>query len=69
MGELPLAPVDRIIRSQGAKRVSEEAAEEFSEVLEEIAADLAAEAAALAEHAGRKTVKANDVRLASRKGF
>ncbi len=69
MGELPLAPVDRLIRSQGAKRVSEEAVEEFSEVLEEIAADLAAESAALAEHAGRKTVKAKDVRLASRKGF
>ncbi len=69
MGELPLAPVDRILRSQGAKRVSEEAAKEFSEVLEEIAADLAAESAALAEHAGRKTVKGQDVRLASRKGF
>ncbi len=69
MGELPLAPVDRIIRSQGAKRVSEEAAREFAEVLEEIAADLAAESAALADHAGRKTVKASDVRLASRKGF
>ncbi len=69
MGNLPLAPVDRIIRSQGAKRVSEEAAEEFAEVLEEIAADLAAESSALAEHAGRKTVKGKDVRLASRKGF
>jgi len=69
MGELPLAPVDRIIRSQGAKRVSEEATEEFAEVIEEIAGDLAAEAAALAEHADRKTVKAEDVRLASRKGF
>ncbi|MFP4116120.1 MAG: histone family protein [Candidatus Aenigmatarchaeota archaeon] len=69
MGEIPLAPVDRIIRSQGAKRVSEEAVKEFSEVIEEIAGDLAAESAALAEHAGRKTVKGEDVRLASRKGF
>ena len=69
MGEIPLAPVDRIIRNQGAKRVSEEAVKEFSEVIEEIAGDLAAESAALAEHADRKTVKADDVRLASRKGF
>lgn len=69
MAELPLAPVDRIIRNQGAKRVSEDAAKEFAEVLEDIAADLAAESAALASHAGRKTVKAEDVRLASRKGF
>lgn len=69
MTELPLAPVERIIRNQGAKRVSEEATKEFAEVLEEIAADLAAESAALAKHAGRKTVKGEDVRLARRKGF
>lgn len=69
MPELPLAPVDRIIRNQGAKRVSEEAVEEFAQVLEDIAADLAAESAALANHAGRKTVKAEDVRMARRKGF
>lgn len=69
MPELPLAPVDRIIRNQGAKRVSEEAVEEFAEVLEDIAGDLAAESAALASHAGRKTVKAKDVRLAGKKGF
>lgn len=69
MAELPLAPVDRIIRNQGAKRVSEDAVKEFAEVLEDIAADLAAESSALASHAGRKTVKADDVRLASRKGF
>lgn len=69
MAELPLAPVDRIIRNQGGKRVSEEAVKEFAEVLEDIAADLAAESAALASHADRKTVKAEDVRLASKKGF
>lgn len=69
MPELPLAPVDRIIRNQGAKRVSEEAVKEFAKVLEDIAGDLAAESAALAEHAGRKTVKAEDVRMARRKGF
>ncbi|MFP4045978.1 MAG: histone family protein [Candidatus Aenigmatarchaeota archaeon] len=69
MSELPLAPVERIIRQQGAKRVSEESVKAFAEVLEDIAADLAAESSALAKHAGRKTVKAEDVRLAWRKGF
>lgn len=69
MSELPLAPVERLIRSQGAKRVSEESVKAFAEVLEEIAGDLAAESTALAKHAGRKTVKADDVRLARRKGF
>lgn len=69
MSELPLAPVERIIRNQGAKRVSQKAVEEFTEVLEEIAADIAAEANALAKHADRKTVKGEDVRLAKRKGF
>lgn len=69
MSELPLAPVERIIRNQGAKRVSQKAVEEFAEVLEDIAADIAAEANALAKHANRKTVKGDDVRLAKRKGF
>lgn len=69
MSELPFAPVERLIRNQGAKRVSQKAVEEFAEVLEDIAADLAAEASALSEHADRKTIKGKDVRLARRKGF
>ncbi|MFB6217336.1 MAG: histone family protein [Candidatus Aenigmatarchaeota archaeon] len=69
MSEIPLAPVERLIRNQGAKRVSQKSVEEFAEVLEDIAADIAAEAAALAEHADRKTIKGEDVRLARRKGF
>jgi histone H3/H4 len=69
MPELPLAPVERILRNEGAKRVSQKAVEEFTQVIEDIAADLAAESAALAKHADRKTVKAEDVRLARRKGF
>lgn len=69
MSELPLAPVERLIRKQGASRVSKSAVEEFTVVLEDIISDLAAEAATLAKHAGRKTVQAEDVRLARRKGF
>jgi len=69
MSELPLAPIERILKKAGASRVSREACEEFASVIEEIAYELAAETAALARHAGRKTVLAKDVKLARRKGF
>ncbi|KXA93486.1 histone [candidate division MSBL1 archaeon SCGC-AAA259J03] len=64
MGELPVAAVDRIIRRAGGQRVSEGAAVELAEVLEEKGLEIAKEAAKLSEHAGRKTVRDTDVRLA-----
>lgn len=67
MTELPVAAVDRIIRRSGGQRVSESAAKELAEVLEEYALDIAKEATSLAEHAGRKTVRDTDVRLALRR--
>ena len=42
MGELPIAPVGRILKNAGAPRVSDD----------------------VARHAGRKTVKAEDIKLA-----
>lgn len=66
MSELPIAAVDRIIRKAGAQRVSESAARELSEMLEEYALELASEAAELADHAGRKTVRDSDIRLAAK---
>ncbi len=69
MGDLPLAPMERILKKAGANRVSKEACVEFASVLEEIAFELAAETGSLAKHAGRKTVLAKDVKLAKRKGF
>ncbi|KXA97300.1 histone [candidate division MSBL1 archaeon SCGC-AAA259I14] len=64
MGELPVAAVDRIIRRAGGQRVSEGAAVELAEVLEEKGLGIAKEAVKLSEHAGRKTVRDTDVRLA-----
>lgn len=61
MAELQLAPVKRIIKQAGASRVSEGAVEELRDELERHAEDRAREAKQYAEHAGRKTVQADDV--------
>lgn len=64
--ELPKAPLDRLLRKAGADRVSEEAASALASILYEYSMELGAEAKILANHAGRKTVTAEDVKLAAR---
>lgn len=63
---IPLAAMERILKNTGAHRVSEEAKVALRQVLEDIAMEIGEEATKLAGHAGRKTVKAEDIRLASR---
>ena len=65
--DFPVLPFERLIKRAGAKRVSFSAAEEMAKVMEERVIRISEEAVALAEHAGRKTVLAEDVRLAFRK--
>ncbi len=61
---LPLAAMEKIMKNSGAERVSDKAKTALKDVLEEIAEKIAADAVRLAMHAGRKTIKATDIKLA-----
>ncbi|MDO9517289.1 MAG: histone family protein [Methanosarcinaceae archaeon] len=61
---IPYAPVERLIRSAGAYRVSETAGIALAEILEQYGLEISREAIKLTEHAKRKTVKAEDIKLA-----
>ena len=62
-GELSSAAIHRLIEKAGASRVGDGAVEELTLVLEEVAVKISREALDLASHAGRKTVKSEDIRL------
>jgi histone H3/H4 len=65
--EIAVAPMHRLCKKTGADRVSEAAAEELAKVLEEIGVKIAKEALDYAMHSGRKTIKAKDIEIATRK--
>ncbi len=64
MTNIPSAAADRLLRNAGAERVSTKAATLFAEILEDMAIEVAKSAVTFAEHAGRNTIKAKDIRLA-----
>ena len=64
---LPLAAMEKIMGKAGAERVSDKAKTALKSVMEEIANDIALEAVKLANHTGRKTVKASDIELAAKR--
>jgi len=65
-GELSLAPIHRLIKKAGAARASEDAAEELRRILEDIGIAIAREAFSLAQYAGRRTVRREDIERAAR---
>jgi DNA-binding protein len=63
---IPLAAIERIVKSADADiRIADSAKEELREELERLAVAIAEKACRLAEHAGRKTVKEEDIILAA----
>ena len=65
--EIAVAPMHRLCKKVGADRVSEAAAEELAKVVEEIGVKIAKEALDYTMHSGRKTIKAKDIEIATRK--
>ncbi|PKL59233.1 MAG: histone [Methanomicrobiales archaeon HGW-Methanomicrobiales-4] len=67
MADLPIAAVIRIAKANGAERVGSDAAEMLVKKAEEYIGQLTKDAEKLASHAGRKTLKEEDIEMASKK--
>ncbi len=63
---LPLAAMEKLLKSCGAPRVSEDAKEAMREALEDFGESLGQKAVRIAQHSGRKTVKAGDIKIAAK---
>ena len=60
---IPLAATGKILRAAGAERVGEDAKIALRDCLEKLAGEYTKEAVRVASHAGRKTVRQDDVRF------
>lgn len=61
---IPAAPMAEILKMAGAERVSDSAAKALAEVLMDKAMELSKDAIKFSHHAGRKTIKREDIELA-----
>ena len=61
---IPLAAMEKILRNAGADRVADDAKMALKSLIEEKADEISSRAIKFALHAGRKTVKAEDIKLA-----
>ena len=66
-GTFANARVERLIREAGAFRVSADAVDRMNEIVTEYGMTIAKYAVEIARHSGRKTVKEDDVKLASQR--
>lgn len=60
----PIAAIVRVMKANGVERVGSDAVKAFDEELTKVAASWSKQIKTLAEHAGRKTAKAEDVLIA-----
>ena len=63
---IPLSSAEKILKMSGADRISDDAKIILRDTIEEIAEEIAEKASKLASHAGRKTVKSEDIKLAAK---
>jgi histone H3/H4 len=62
--DLPVAAMERIMKRAGSERVGEDAKVALRDHLEEEGEQISKKALTYANHAGRKTIKADDIKLA-----
>ena len=60
---ITLAAMEKILKQGGAERVSDKSKIALKDALEDIAGQIAAKAVKFALHAGRKTIKSQDIKL------
>jgi histone H3/H4 len=65
MTELSHSAVERIMKKAGAERVSADATETLIVLMEEYGVFLSREAKKMSDHAGRKTLRGSDIRMAA----
>ena len=63
---LPLAAMEKLMKKAGADRVSDKSKAAMKNVLEDIAKQISARAVSYSKHAGRRTIKQQDIKLASK---
>ena len=66
MSGLPRAPVERLLKEATGKRISRTATEQMALFLEETISETAKDAATFCNHAGRKTITDQDIKLATK---
>ena len=66
MADLPVAAVTRVAKNNGAERVGSDASALLVAKTEEYIGKLVKDAVKLANHAGRKTLKEEDIEMASK---
>jgi DNA-binding protein len=63
---IPVAAMERLLKKAGAQRVAEDAKVALKKALEDYAQRIGESASKYAVHAGRKTVKSEDIELATK---